>query len=322
MLDAWTACVEADRQSYHMRLVRHIRFHGSCSTHHSLMIVLFLSTCHPAVAHVQLWGFSTSLLQANEKSACDSRGSTGRQTLSGSEQKRLQTEWKLGKQLAADAEQNAVMITDDFIVRYLNRLEQKIVSRSDLPGCFVVKILVDPEPNATSLPGGFIYLTTGLIALSDSEGELVAALAHETAHVTARHMTQFLTQSRKWGHVASLSGPPGFLLRRYLGPLLMFSLIRKDEFEADRLGLLYQVASGYHPEEFCTLLQKAIPQSGKAGPLFERLYNSHPATDERVKRLTSLGRHTVSPQADYLVSTSEFQEMKARFRRILPSHQP
>jgi len=314
--------LKAHQQSYHMRWECQVRFHRSCPIPYPLIVILFLFVCYPAVAQVQVWGFSTFLLQVNEKSPCDRHGSTGRQTLSGSEQKRQRMEWELGKQFAAEAEQNAVMITDDFIVRYVNRLEQEIVSRSDLPGCFVVKILVDPEPNATSLPGGFIYLTSGLIAVSDSEGELAAALAHETAHVTARHMTQFLTQSRRWGHVASLSGPPGFVLRRYLGPLLMFSLIRKDEFEADRLGLLYQVASGYRPEEFCTLLQKVIPQSRKGGPLFERLYNSHPATDERVKRLTSLGRRTVSPRADYLVSTSEFQEMKARFTSILPSHQP
>jgi predicted Zn-dependent protease len=313
--------LEAYRQSHHMRFGGHARFNRSCPTRYVLIVILFLSACYPAVAQVQVWRLSGFLLNANETIPCDSHGPAGSQAPTGRKKKRQQMEWDLGQQLAADAEQNAVMITDDFIVQYVNRLEQKIVSRSDLPGCFVVKILVDPEPNASSLPGGFIYVTTGLLALSDSEGELAAALAHETAHVTAQHMTHFLTQSRIWGHVASWTGPPGFLLRRYVGPILTFSLIRRDEFQADRLGLSYQVASGYDPEEFCTLLQKAIPQSGKGGPLFERLYNSHPATDERVKRLKSLRRRTMSPQADYLVTTGEFQEMKARFARILPSHQ-
>jgi len=304
-----------------MRLESHVRFNPSRARRYTLIFILLVSACYPAVAQVQAWRLAASLLKPNETIPCDSHGPTGRQAPNGGKRKRQQREWELGKQLAADAEQNAVMITDDFIVQYVNRLEQKIVNQSALPGCFIVKILVDPEPNASSLPGGFIYLTTGLLALSDSEGELAAALAHETAHVTAQHMTHFLTQSRIWGHVASWTGPPGFLLRRYMGPLLMFSLIRKDEFEADRLGLLYQVASGYDPEEFCTLLQKAIPQSGNGGPLFERLYNSHPATEERVKRLKSLGRRTMPPQADSLVTTSDFQEMKARFARILPGHQ-
>jgi len=98
--------------------------------------------------------------------------------------------WALGSKLAADVDRNYELITDHFILQYVNRLERTIVNESELPGCFVVKVLIDPEANAYSLPGGFIYLTTGLIALVESEGQLVAALAHETGHIKGQHLTR------------------------------------------------------------------------------------------------------------------------------------
>lgn len=230
--------------------------------------------------------------------------------------KTQQDEWALGSKLAANAEQNVEMISDSFIVQYVNQLEQTIVTRSELPGCFVVKILIDPEPNAYSLPGGFIYVTSGLVQVAESEGELAGALAHETAHVTLRHMSKLQTQSRIWRRFALFSSPAGFLLHRYLGPLVLFAMVRKEEFEADRLGMLYLMAAGYDILEFSNLLQSAIPEDVTRASLLDRLYDSHPETKSRVKRLQHLSRHSMSPQVNYLVNTSEFEEMKNRFARL------
>jgi beta-barrel assembly-enhancing protease len=230
--------------------------------------------------------------------------------------KTQQTEWAFGSKLAANAEQNVEMITDVFIVEYLNQLEQRIVNRSELPGCFVVKILIDPEPNAYSLPGGFIYVTSGLVQIAESEAELAGALAHETAHVTLRHMTRFQAQTRIWRRFALFSSPVGYLLRRYLGPPVMFSMIRKEEFEADRLGMRYQMTAGYDYLEFCRLLQRAIPDRETRTPLLERLYDTHPETRSRVKRLQSLSRHSTSTPVDYLVNSSEFDAMEIRFANL------
>jgi predicted Zn-dependent protease len=230
--------------------------------------------------------------------------------------KTQQAEWALGSRLAANAEQNVEMISDSFVVQYVNQLEQKIVSRAELPGCFVVKILIDPEPNAYSLPGGFIYVTSGLVQIAESEGELAGALAHETAHVTLRHMSKLQTQSRIWRRFALFSNPAGFLLRRYLGPLVLFSMIRKEEFEADQLGTQYLAAAGYDILEFSNLLQSAIPEDETRASLLDRLYDSHPQTKSRVKRLQYLSRHSMLPQVDYLVNTSDFEQMKSRFANL------
>ena len=230
--------------------------------------------------------------------------------------KKQQAELALGTKLANQAESNVNMVTNLFILQYLNQLEQNIVSGSQLAGCFVVKVLIDPEPNAYSLPGGFIYLTTGLLQISESEGQLTGALAHETAHVTSRHMTKFLTQTRFWGRAAIFGGPAGFLLRRYVGPLLMFNLVRREEFEADRIGMQYQIAAGYDPTELWSLLQNAIPEDEEHASLLDRLLDTHPGTMVRVRRLKTLSRRLVSPHVDYLVSTEGFQEMQTRLANL------
>jgi predicted Zn-dependent protease len=230
--------------------------------------------------------------------------------------KSQQSEWALGSKLAASAEQNVQMITDNYIVEYVNQLEQKIVDRSELPGCFVVKILIDPEPNAYSLPGGFIYVTSGLVQIAGTEGELAGALAHETAHVTLRHMTRIQTQTRIWARIALFGSPAGYLLRRYLGPLVMFSMIRKEEFEADQLGTQYLIMAGYDSLEFSNLLQVAIPEAETRPSLLDRLYDTHPETKSRVKQLQRLSRNLTAPRSESAVDTSGFEEMKSHFANL------
>ena len=281
------------------------------------LFVFFISS--PMFARARAEGTESlapmASLPSITRSGCDrlqvaeSSGKTNKNWL-----KTQQSEWALGSKLAANAEQNVEMINDSFVVQYVNRIEQRIVDRSELPGCFVVKILVDPEPNAYSLPGGFIYVTTGLVQLAETEAELAGALAHETAHITLHHLTRFQAQTRIWGRFALFSNPAGYLLRRYVGPLLMFSLIRKEEFEADRIGMQYQTRAGYDAREFCRLLQSAIPEDETGTSLLDRLYDTHPATGSRVKRLKSL--RSIDSQVDYLVDTSEFEAMKAHFANI------
>lgn len=271
---------------------------------------------HPANA-AALSEFGRLLELSTEASGCGrlpadaSSGQLQEKTL-----KTQQTEWAVGSKLAADAEQHTEMVTNEFIVQYVNRIEQTIVDGSGLAGCFVVKIIIDPEPNAYSLPGGFIYLTTGLIDVTESEAQLAAALAHETAHVTARHLTRFRTQARIWNRLALFSGPAGYFLRPYLGPLLMFGVIRRQELEADRIGLRYQTAAGYESLEFCRLLQSAISENDEGESFLERLTDTHPATKVRVRRLQSLIRTLISPRSGYIVNTNEFELMKTRFAAL------
>lgn len=149
----------------------------------------------------------------------------------------------------------------------------------------------------------------------------MAALSHETAHIMGRHLTKFLAQRRFWGRIAFWGGPVGYLAYRYVGPLVMFRLIRRQEFEADRVGLQYQIVSGYDSLEFCSLLQRAIPQSDDRDSLLDRLYETHPSTATRVNRLKSLSRRTEVYVDDHIVSTSEFQAAKTRVELLISPHQ-
>jgi predicted Zn-dependent protease len=223
-----------------------------------------------------------------------------------------EAEWAAGNKLAAKVEREETIIDDPVLTEYLNRLEQAIVQHSDLRGCFVVKLLDDVEANAFSLPGGFLYVTSGLILVADSEGELTAALAHETGHVAARHFARIEHQRRIWGRVVLAGGPAGYLVRRFLGPLLTRKLIRNSEFEADQLSLKYQSASGYDPGEFSRLLQNAFQDDDESPSFVERLFDTHPLTITRIKRLDKLKDRLRSGRINYRADTGKFHEIKER----------
>jgi len=226
-----------------------------------------------------------------------------------------QAEWEFGRKLAADMEKKVEVVTDELTVTYVNRLEQKLVASSNLRGCFVVKVLHDPEPNAYSLPGGFIYITTGLIQLTDSEAQLVATLAHETGHINARHLTRLDAQMHLWEHVALFAGPVGYAVRRHFGPMLILKLVRSKELEADRLGLQYLTATGYDPNEFCRLLEVVFPDRENESGV-DRLSQSHPSTASRIERLRSAIKRVRVPN-EYIVDSSSFAEMKVHLAAFI-----
>jgi predicted Zn-dependent protease len=225
-------------------------------------------------------------------------------------------EWALGKKLAADLERHATLISDRFTTDYLNRLEQAIVLHSHLQGCFVVKLVNNVETNAYSLPGGFLYVNSGLILNAENEAELVAALAHETGHITARHFTKIEAQRRVWRRLSLAGGPAGWALRWRLGRLFTLKLLRNAEFEADRLAAGYQSASGYDPSELTHLLQDVSQQEGKPASFFARLFDEHPSTDARIKRVRqAIGCHRRSQT--YAVDTSQFHDVKGRVADLM-----
>ncbi len=228
-----------------------------------------------------------------------------------------QTEWAAGKKQAAVFERHMILITEPAITEYLNHLEQAIVRDSHLRGCFVVKLVNDGEINAYSLPGGFLYVTTGLILNADNEAELLGALAHETGHVTARHHTKIEARRQIWRRLSLAAGPAGYIFRWPLGLLFTQKLSRNAEFEADRLALKYQSASGYDPIEIAHLLQDAFAQEEEPTSFLTRLFDAHPSTDSRVKRVTqATGRYPQS-ETGYVVDTSEFHEVKRHVADVL-----
>ena len=141
----------------------------------------------------------------------------------------LDREVALGHELSQQVEQQARLVTDPVVTEYVNRIGQNLVRNSDARVPFTIKVLDNDEVNAFALPGGFFYVDSGLILAADNEAELAGVMAHEIAHVAARHATKNMTRAQIWNiasvplifiggpvayaisEVASLAVPLGFL---------------------------------------------------------------------------------------------------------------
>jgi hypothetical protein len=233
------------------------------------------------------------------------------------EKYRTDREWALGNKLASEVEPHLELINDFFVIQYVNHLEHMITGRLGLTECFTVKVVEDDDFNAYALPGGFIYVTSGLILSTDTEAELAAALAHETAHVIARHYSRIQAKRRVWGRLALAGGPAGYLVRLSCGPLLTMKLLRDAEFEADELGIEYFTASGYNAVDFTLALQKVVQDEDEPASFLERLFDDHPVTIARIKRLERLKRHLAAQQAKRPSDSNEFHQTKARISILL-----
>src|SRR5919109_2502399 len=125
----------------------------------------------------------------------------------------LEKEIALGKQLAQEVERQAKIIDDPIIAEYVNRVGQNLVRNSDAKVPFTIKVLDSEEVNAFALPGGFFFVNTGLILKAESEAELAGVMAHEIAHVAARHGTRQATR----GQVVNLASIPLIFMGGWTG---------------------------------------------------------------------------------------------------------
>src|SRR5882724_7203993 len=151
-------------------------------------------------ASISLLGFS--LFAADKKKDPDEIGN--RDVGKGVNFYSIEKEIALGKGLAQEVERQAKVINDPVIAEYVNRVGQNLVRNSDAKVPFTIKVLEDPTVNAFALPGGFFFVQSGLILKSDTEAELAGVMAHEIAHVAARHGTRQATR----GEIAQLATIP------------------------------------------------------------------------------------------------------------------
>lgn len=238
----------------------------------------------------------------------------------------LEREREMGKEMAADVEQEVRLVTDPVITEYVNRIGQNIVRNSDAKVPFTIKVIDDDQVNAFALPGGYFFVNTGLILATENEAELAGVMAHEIAHVAARHATK--TQTRmQIINLASIplifvGGPAGFAVRQAMGlavPMGFLKFTRDEEREADLLGVEYEYAAGYDPTEFVhffeTLKARDKAANGKKG-FIAKAFSTHPMTDDRIKRAQKEIQTMLPPKDQYIVSTSEFESVRARLARI------
>src|SRR6266404_4745060 len=104
-------------------------------------------------------------------------------------------EVRAGRMLAAEVDKEAKFIDDPIITEYVNRVGQNIVLHSDAKVPFTIKVIDSDEVNAFALPGGFFYVNKGLLLAADNQAELAGVMAHEIAHVCARHAVEYQTKS-------------------------------------------------------------------------------------------------------------------------------
>lgn len=239
--------------------------------------------------------------------------------MSGSTEKEV----RLGRELSAEVDRQAKFIEDPTITEYVNRVGQNIVLHSDAKVPFTIKVIDSDEVNAFALPGGFFYVNKGLLLAADNEAELAGVMAHEIAHVAARHAVENQTKASLLEYLAIggsifLGGIPGMIYQNtaglgLLGLFMKFS--RGAEEEADKLGVQYLYAAGYDPGAMATMFEKLEAKNKKKPGFIARAFSTHPAPPDR--RAASLALAARFPEhEEYVISTSEFQRVKNRLLRL------
>jgi predicted Zn-dependent protease len=237
------------------------------------------------------------------------------------------TNWEvgMGHQYAMEIEKQSHLVTDPVVVEYINRVGQNLVKNSDSKVPFTIKVLDTDEINAMALPGGFFYVNSGLILACDSEDELAGVMAHEISHVAAHHAAREMT---KMNYMQIASVPLMIVAQgSYIGygiyeasqlaiPLTFLSFSREYEAEADYLGVQYMYRAGYDPQGMVSMFEKLTAlEKHKPGAL-SKAFSDHPATPDRIANIEDEIATILPAKPDYLVTTSEFDQVKARLARI------
>lgn len=239
--------------------------------------------------------------------------------LGGSQEKEMQ----IGRQLAMEVEQQAKIVTDPMITEYVNRVGQNVVLHSDAKIPFTIKVIDSEEVNAFALPGGFFFVNKGLLLAADNESELAGVMAHEIAHVAARHAMENQGKGAliQYGMLAGIlfgGGIASAVLQNAGGitqALAFFKFSRQSEGEADRLGVQYLYSAGYDPNGMSTMFEKLASQNRKKPGKLARMFSSHPqSVDRRDESLALVARFP--EKEEYLISTSEFNRVKNYLMKI------
>jgi beta-barrel assembly-enhancing protease len=239
----------------------------------------------------------------------------------------LETEIRMGKQYAMQVENSVKMVQDPVVNEYVNRIGQNLVRNSDAKVPFTIKVIDSDEVNAFALPGGFFYVNSGLILAADEEAELAGVMAHEISHVCARHGMRQMTRANI-AQIATIplifvGGGIGYGIYEAAGlglPLTFMKFQRNFEAEADYLGLQYMYKTGYDPQAFITFFEKIQAREKKKPGTIAKAFASHPQTPDRIAASQKEIATILPAKAQYIVTTSEFDDVKARLAMIENRH--
>lgn len=238
----------------------------------------------------------------------------------------LEKEIALGKSLAQEVERSSKLIDDPVVTEYVNRVGQNLVRNSDARVPFTIKVIDSDEVNAFALPGGFFYVNSGLILRADSESELAGVMGHEIAHVCARHATKNATK----GDILQIASIPAMIFLPYgwagyaayegmniAIPLTFLKFSRNNEREADFLGLQYMYKAGYDPNAYVAFFERIEADEKRRPGTVSKLFSTHPPTPDRIEASQKEIASILPSKDEYIVTTSEFDQVKARLRNIM-----
>lgn len=235
----------------------------------------------------------------------------------------IEKEIAMGKRLAQQVERQAKLIHDPVITEYINRIGQNLVRNSDVKIPVTIKVIDSDEVNAFALPGGFMFVNTGLILKADTEAELAGVMAHELGHVAARHGTRQATR----GQIANLATIPLIFMGGWAGygirqgasvliPMGFLKFSRGFEKQADLLGLEYMYKAGYDPTAYIDFFEKLEATEKRKPGTIAKVFSSHPPTGDRIKNAQKDIQEYLTAKPEYVVTTSEFNKVKARLMAL------
>jgi len=238
----------------------------------------------------------------------------------------IEKEIGLGKSLAQEVERSAKLIDDPVVTEYVNRVGQNLVRNSDAKVPFTIKVIDSDEVNAFALPGGFFYVNSGLILRANEESELAGVMAHEIAHVAARHGTKQATK----GDLIQIASIPAMIMLPYgwagygiyqgmnfLIPMTFLKFSRDAEREADYLGLQYMYKAGYDPNSYVTFFERIQADEKRRPGTIGKAFSTHPPTQDRIENTQKEIARILPARQEYIVTSSEFDSVKSRLRTIM-----
>ncbi|MGD0414367.1 MAG: M48 family metalloprotease [Terriglobales bacterium] len=239
----------------------------------------------------------------------------------------LETEIRMGKQYSMQVENSVKLVQDPVVNEYVNRIGQNLVRNSDAKVPFTIKVIDSDEVNAFALPGGFFYVNSGLILAADEEAELAGVMAHEISHVCARHGMRQMTRMN-WAQIGTIplifvGGGLGYGIYQASSlalPLTFMKFQRSFEAEADYLGLQYMYKTGYDPQAFISFFEKIQAKEKKKPGTIAKAFASHPQTPDRIEASQKEIATILPARPQYIVSTSEFDDVKSRLATIENRH--
>jgi beta-barrel assembly-enhancing protease len=233
----------------------------------------------------------------------------------------------MGRQYAQQVESQIKLVNDPVITEYVNRIGQNLVRNSDAQVPFTIKVIDSDVVNAMALPGGFFYVNSGLILAADEEAEMAGVMAHEIAHVAACHAAREMSRANLM-QIASIpfifiGGGIGYAGYELAGPaalMTMFKFSREFEAQADYLGVQYMYRAGYDPSAFVSFFEKIQAMEKKKPGTVSKMFETHPQNADRIEKSQDEIRKILPAKQEYIVTTSEFDDVKARLAAIENKH--